>query len=358
MRSLYPDWRAPGLTVCLHEHAGGFAFNKESMHGLADKARARRRRRSSRASRSPASRSTTRGAVTAVHDERGTHRGRARRRGRRPVDRVAVGDARPAAPGSTCASPTAASPRTCRCGPTGTSRRARSPSTRRRSSPPTGASPPVLHVDSDAPLHADDGRLVTDEPWGIYFKPDRESVQGGAAPLPLGPSSRSTRTRPAPSTPASPTCGRRRCRHCLERFEGVRPRYRQVRSGGRRAPSRPTTSRSSTTCAPNVFVAADSNHGYKMIAVGREIARVLQGETRRCCARSATSASRPGTCTRSRTARTPGASERRERRVPPRRAVGAAGRGGTPTWSGAAPRPSARRAGRCPRGRRCRASGG
>ena len=29
---------------------------------------------------------------------------------------------------------------------------------------------------------------------------------------------------------------------------------------------------------PNVFVAADSNHGYKMIAVGREIARVLAGE--------------------------------------------------------------------------------
>ena len=40
MRSLYSDWRAPGLTVCLHERAGGFAFNKESMHGLADKARA------------------------------------------------------------------------------------------------------------------------------------------------------------------------------------------------------------------------------------------------------------------------------------------------------------------------------
>src|ERR1700722_11870960 len=40
MRSLYGDWRAPGLTVCLHEHAGGFAFNKESMQGLAAKARA------------------------------------------------------------------------------------------------------------------------------------------------------------------------------------------------------------------------------------------------------------------------------------------------------------------------------
>src|ERR1700730_8076439 len=38
MRSLFGDWRAPGLTVCLHEHAGGYAFNRESMLGLADKA--------------------------------------------------------------------------------------------------------------------------------------------------------------------------------------------------------------------------------------------------------------------------------------------------------------------------------
>ena len=44
-----------------------------------------------------------------------------------------------------------------------------------------------------------------------------------------------------------------------------------------RARSQPTTSRSSTTWRPGVFVAADSNHGYKMIAVGREIARVLGG---------------------------------------------------------------------------------
>ena len=27
MRSLHADWRAPGLTVCLHEHAGGYAYN-------------------------------------------------------------------------------------------------------------------------------------------------------------------------------------------------------------------------------------------------------------------------------------------------------------------------------------------
>jgi hypothetical protein len=29
---------------------------------------------------------------------------------------------------------------------------------------------------------------------------------------------------------------------------------------------------------PNVFVIADSNHGYKMIAVGREVANVVLGE--------------------------------------------------------------------------------
>src|SRR5919107_5700503 len=38
MRELFPDWRAPGLSVCLHEHRGGFAFNKESIQGLAKKA--------------------------------------------------------------------------------------------------------------------------------------------------------------------------------------------------------------------------------------------------------------------------------------------------------------------------------
>jgi hypothetical protein len=29
---------------------------------------------------------------------------------------------------------------------------------------------------------------------------------------------------------------------------------------------------------PNVFAIADSNHGFKMIAVGREVARILGGE--------------------------------------------------------------------------------
>src|SRR6201995_1970885 len=40
MRSMYPDGRAPGRTVCRHVHAGGYAFNRESILGLADEDRA------------------------------------------------------------------------------------------------------------------------------------------------------------------------------------------------------------------------------------------------------------------------------------------------------------------------------
>src|SRR5262245_36442779 len=38
MRSLFPDWRAKGVTVCLHEHQGGFALNREAGLGLLGKA--------------------------------------------------------------------------------------------------------------------------------------------------------------------------------------------------------------------------------------------------------------------------------------------------------------------------------
>jgi glycine/D-amino acid oxidase-like deaminating enzyme len=37
MQRLFPDWRAQGVTVCLHEHRGGFAFNRDSVLGLLGK---------------------------------------------------------------------------------------------------------------------------------------------------------------------------------------------------------------------------------------------------------------------------------------------------------------------------------
>jgi hypothetical protein len=135
----------------------------------------------------------------------------------------------------------------------------------------------VLHVDSDQPLRDDDGRLITDKPWGIYFKPDRSSVQGGAAPIRLG---HTFDVDPYPTgtvDPGFPDMWSAALSHCLERFAGARKLYRQARSGGVGAftvDNFPVFD----YMRPNVFVAADSNHGYKMIAVGREIARVLAGE--------------------------------------------------------------------------------
>ena len=118
---------------------------------------------------------------------------------------------------------------------------------------------------------------ITDEPWGVYVKPDRESVQGGAQPLPVG-SELSLEPYPSGTVePGFPDLWCAALSHCMERFAGCRGAYRQVRSGGAgafTADNFPVFD----YMRPNVYVAADSNHGYKMIAVGREIARVLGGE--------------------------------------------------------------------------------
>jgi glycine/D-amino acid oxidase-like deaminating enzyme len=140
-----------------------------------------------------------------------------------------------------------------------------------------GRTSPVLHVDSDQPLSTDDGRLITDAPWGVYFKPDRDSIQGGAQPLTVGPQ---FTVDPYPTGTVEPgfvEMWPASLSHCLKRFEGASRHFRHVRSGGVGAftvDNFPVLD----YMKPNVFVAADSNHGYKMIAVGREIARVLGGE--------------------------------------------------------------------------------
>ena len=273
MRTMFPDWRAKGLTVCLHERRGGFAFNRESMLALAAKARAAGAEIAEGVEVTGFERDGD-GAVTRVRT----------RAGDIAAEQVvvAVGPWIPACgrcwgcrPASTCGSPTGASPRRPDVDvlvPAG-GRDRRRPGTLACAD---GSPPPVLHVDSDAPLYDDDGRLVTDEPWGNYFKPDRESVQGGARPDPSARSSRSTRIPTGTVDPGFPDMWSASLSHCLERFTGARKRYRQVRSGGVgafTADNFPVFD----YMAPNVYVAADSNHGYKMIAVGREIADVLCG---------------------------------------------------------------------------------
>ncbi|HTP18017.1 MAG TPA: FAD-dependent oxidoreductase [Solirubrobacteraceae bacterium] len=275
MRSLYGDWRAPGLTICLHERGGGFAFNRESMEGLAGKAE--------EAGAQIAAGVEVTGfeldnssAVTAVNTTAGAI----------AVDQVVV------AVGPWIASIWDMLGLPARID-------VRQPDGELEPDLPMwtywylqegeiefdpamfvtddGSQSPVLHIDSDQTLRDDANRLITSEPWGVYFKPDRETVQGGAQPLRLG---HEIDIDPYPTGTVEPGFPDMWCAalsHCLGRFEGARPTYRQTRSGGAGAftvDNFPVFD----YMRPNVFVAADSNHGYKMIAVGREIARVLAGE--------------------------------------------------------------------------------
>jgi hypothetical protein len=140
-----------------------------------------------------------------------------------------------------------------------------------------GSAPPVIHVDTDAPLYDDNGRLITDELWGIYYKRDRHGVQGGASPLTVG---RDFDVDPYPTAsvdPAFPDMWCAALSHCMQRFQGCRPLYKDARSGGAgafTADNFPVFD----YVRPNVYVIADSNHGYKMIGVGREVAKVVCGE--------------------------------------------------------------------------------
>jgi glycine/D-amino acid oxidase-like deaminating enzyme len=141
-----------------------------------------------------------------------------------------------------------------------------------------GGAPPVIHLDTDAPLYTDEGRLITDELWGIYFKRDRRSVQGGASPLVVG---EEIELDPYPSTtdvdPGYPDMWCAALSHAMSRFEGCRLLYKLARSGGVGAftvDSFPVFD----YMRPNVYTVLDSNHGYKMIGVGREVAKVLLGD--------------------------------------------------------------------------------
>ncbi len=149
-----------------------------------------------------------------------------------------------------------------------------------------GKMPPVIHVDTDAPLISDvDGSVITEELWGIYYKPDWHfnGIQGGAAPYkvetpvddvaidPYGPAS--------PDFVSSPEFAHMwvsALAHCHKRFEGTMPKYHREPSGGIGCftpDSFPVFDRFNE----NATIIADSNHGYKMLGVGRLVADEVMG---------------------------------------------------------------------------------
>jgi hypothetical protein len=147
-----------------------------------------------------------------------------------------------------------------------------------------GNMPPVVHVDSDAPLYSsEDGSLITDQMWGIYYKPDFHfgGVQGGAAPYivegevkvdPYGIDSPDFTV-----TPEFVHMWTSALAHCQKRYEDKYTAYKNEPSGGIGAFT-PDNFPIFDVFKENCYMILDSNHGYKMIGVGELVAKEVLGE--------------------------------------------------------------------------------
>jgi glycine/D-amino acid oxidase-like deaminating enzyme len=151
-----------------------------------------------------------------------------------------------------------------------------------------GRMPPVIHVDTDAPLYSDvDGSLITDKLWGLYYKPDFNfgGIQGGASPYKVEGEPDTIAIDPyGPDSPdfivgdefIETWCSM--LAHCQKRFEGKIGIYKKDEKSGGLGCFTPDNFPVFDVFRDNVFVIADSNHGYKMIGVGKLAAQEICGE--------------------------------------------------------------------------------
>ena len=290
MKGLFDDWQAKGITSVLHEKKGGYANNTASIYGLAGKAEAEGVRILTGAEVKGFEFGSNSQAVTALLTDRG----------RIGCDYVVVG----AGPWINRIWNLLDLPRTVTikaadgtmhegvrmwkywCLEEGTL--GLDPGLHKTND---GRMPPVLHVDTDAPLYSDvDGSLITDKLWGLYYKPDFNfgGIQGGASPY-------SVDTDPDdvaidPYGPDSPDfivgdefihtwCSM--LAHCQKRFEGKIGLYKHDEPSGGLGCFTPDNFPVFDVFRENVYVIADSNHGYKMIGVGKLVAQEIVGESSR-----------------------------------------------------------------------------
>ncbi len=287
MRGLFDDWQAQGITSVLHEKPGGYSNNTRAMYGLAGKAEAEGVRILTGVTVKGFERGNGSGAITAVVTDRGVIE----------CDYVVLG----AGPWVKSLWEMLELPRAVSIkgsdgemhhdipmwifwslqeGTLGVD-----PKMQRTND---GEMPPVIHVDSDAPLISDvDGSVITEEMWGIYYKPDFHfnGIQGGAAPFKVPTEPDKVAVDPyGPDSPdfvvgaefAHMWCSA--LAHCQKRFEGQTPKYKDEPSGGIGAFTPDSFPVFDVFCE-NCYVIADSNHGYKMLGVGKLVAEEVAGTT-------------------------------------------------------------------------------
>ena len=288
MKGLFHDWQAKGITSVLHEKKGGYANNTASIYGLAGKAEALGVRIMTGVTATGFRTGHNSAAVTAVETDKGVIE----------CDQVVIG----AGPWVNGIWNLLELPKTVDIkGRDGTLHEGVpmwrywcleegtlgiDPDFQKTND---GAMPPVIHVDTDAPLHSDvDGSLITEQTWGIYYKPDLNfgGIQGGAMPYEVKTPVDEVAVDPyGPDSPdfivgddfAHMWCSA--LAFCQKRFEGQIGRYKMSEPSGGLGCFTPDSFPVFDRFRENVYVIADSNHGYKMIGVGKLVAEELAGGT-------------------------------------------------------------------------------
>ena len=287
MKNIFSDWRAQGITSILHEQPGGYANNTIAMEGLAQKVKSEGVSIISGVTVTGFKQDAT-GSIQAVETDQGNIN----------TDYVVIG----AGPWAKQFWDMLEMPKTISI---------KNPETGEMTTDVPmwvywslqegtlgvdpklqvtndGKLPPVIHVDTDAPLYSDaDGALITDEMWGIYYKPDFHfgGVQGGAAPFIVDKPADTVAVDPyGPESPEF-IVGEEftnmwvsALAHCQERFSGTIPLFKQEPSGGIGAFT-PDSFPIFDKVRDNCYMIADSNHGYKMLGVGKLVAEDICGET-------------------------------------------------------------------------------
>jgi methylglutamate dehydrogenase subunit A len=290
MKGLFDDWQAKGITSVLHEKKGGYANNTASIYGLAGKAEAEGVRILTGVEVQGFEFGGNSQAVTALLTDKG----------RIGCDYVVVG----AGPWVNRIWNMLELPRSVSikaadgtvhdgvrmwkywCLEEGTL--GIDPGLHKTND---GRMPPVIHVDTDAPLYSDvDGLLITDKLWGLYYKPDFNfgGIQGGASPYNVEADPDDVAVDPyGPDSPdfivgdefIHMWCSM--LAHCQKRFEGKIGLYKHNEPSGGLGCFTPDNFPVFDVFRDNVYVIADSNHGYKMIGVGKLVAQEIVGETSR-----------------------------------------------------------------------------
>ena len=287
MKKMFSDWQAKGITSVLHEKRGGYANNTSAIYALADKAEAAGVRILTGTTVKGFQYGSNSTAVTGVETDKGLIK----------CDQVIVG----AGPWIKSFWNMLDLPNTISI---------KSEDGKMHYDYPMwhywmltegvlrvdpnflktddGKMPPVMHVDTDAPLYSDSDKqhLITDKLWGIYYKPDFHfgGIQGGSSPYKVGePGGEGVNVDPYGNkskdfviTDEFADMWSSALAFCQKRFEGKSHLFKK--DGGGLGCFTPDSFPVFDQFRENVYLVADSNHGYKMLGVGKLVAEEVLGQ--------------------------------------------------------------------------------